>query len=96
MANRLWAISGSAKRSSRSSLVGSHNGTEVEPIGDFETDVFAHRQNHLPSNIEIFEAKSFTINPTGYILELGISFGILAFSGLNFVQIRHCNGGMSP
>ena len=55
-----------------------------------------HRQDHLPSSIDIFEAKSFTINPTGYILELGISFGILAFSGLNFVQTRHCNGGMSP
>jgi hypothetical protein len=29
-----------------SSLVGSHNATEVEPIGDFETDVFAfvHRE----------------------------------------------------
>lgn len=36
------------------------------------------------------------MNPAGYIVELGVSDGITAFSGLNFVQIRHCRGGMSP
>ena len=28
-----------------SSLISSHDGTEVEPIGDFETDVFAFVHN---------------------------------------------------
>jgi hypothetical protein len=39
---------------------------------------------------------SFTINPRGYIAELGTSLGILPFAGLNFVQIRNCKGGTSP
>src|SRR4029453_6659567 len=35
-----------------SSLVGSHNGTEVEPTGDFQTDVFAfvHKGSTEPPN----------------------------------------------
>ena len=36
------------------------------------------------------------MNPAGYIAELGISVGILAPSGLYFVQMRHCKGGTSP
>lgn len=51
---------------------------------------------YLLNSIEILEVRSFHINPAGYIVELGISVGTPAFSGLNFVQIRHCKGGMSP
>ncbi len=51
---------------------------------------------YLPNSIESLEARSFHINPAGYISELGTSVGTTALSRLNFVQIRHCNGGMSP
>ncbi|HEX3457135.1 MAG TPA: hypothetical protein VHR97_04190 [Candidatus Baltobacteraceae bacterium] len=44
----------------------------------------------------ILAAMSFTKNPKGYVVELGTSFGTLAFAGLNFVQIRNCTGGTSP
>ena len=50
---------------------------------------------YLLSSIESFDVRSFHINPAGYIVELGISVGTRAFSGLNFVQIRHCKGGTS-
>ena len=51
---------------------------------------------YLPNSMEILDVRSFHINPAGYIVELGVSDGIRGFSGLNFVQIRHCRGGMSP
>lgn len=54
------------------------------------------RSTYLLSSIAILEVRSFHINPAGYIAEPGTSVATAACSGLNFVQIRHCNGGMSP
>jgi hypothetical protein len=51
---------------------------------------------YLLNSIESFDVRRFHMNPAGYIVELGISVGTTAFSGLNFVQIRHCKGGTSP
>jgi hypothetical protein len=51
---------------------------------------------YLLNSIEILELRSFHANPAGYIAELRTSVGIAAFSGLNFVQMRHCKGGTSP
>ena len=53
-------------------------------------------RNSQLNSMESLEARSFHINPAGYIPELGTSVGTAAFAGLNFVQIRHCKGGRSP
>ena len=86
----LWELLSRLPAIRKRGLALSHFASRIGPV-----PFFLFLRGHLPKTIEIFELNSFHINPAGYIVEMGTSFGISALAGLNFVQIRHCKGDMS-